>query len=164
MVYGRGFDSRRLHHTPVHRVCAGRTARTGSCRNPFEEIDMNSASFNSCITACNDGAVACDRCAAECLTESDVAKMARCIQLDMDCAQICRLAVSYMCRGSEFAADLCDVCADICEACAQECAKHPMGHCQDCAKACRRCAEECRRMTSEQMRKQSGQRPAVSAH
>jgi len=125
---------------------------------------MNSASFNSCITACNDGAVACDRCAAECLTESDVAKMARCIQLDMDCAQICRLAVSYMCRGSEFAADLCDVCADICEACAQECAKHPMGHCQDCAKACRRCAEECRRMTSEQMRKQSGQRPAVSAH
>lgn len=70
---------------------------------------MSSASFNSCITACNDCAVACDRCAAACLTESDVAKMARCIELDMDCAQICRLAVGYMSRGSEFAADICDV-------------------------------------------------------
>jgi hypothetical protein len=45
--------------------------------NSFEDIDMNSASFNSCISACNDCAVACDRCAAACLTESDVAKMAR---------------------------------------------------------------------------------------
>lgn len=74
---------------------------------------MNSASFNSCITACNDCAVACDRCAAACLIEPDVAKMARCVQLDMDCAQICRLAVGSMSRGSEFAADLRDVCADI---------------------------------------------------
>jgi hypothetical protein len=90
--------------------------------------------------------------------------MARCIQLDMDCAQACRLAVAYMARGSEFAADVCDFCASLCDACAQECAKHPMGHCQDCAKACRRCAQECSRMASDEMRKQSGQRPAAAAH
>ena len=120
--------------------------------------------FQSCITACNDCAVACDHCAAACLSEQEVAKMAHCIRLDMDCAQMCRVAAAYLSRGSEFAADLCDLCADLCEACAQECAKHPMRHCQDCAKACRRCAEECRRVTTDQKRKQPGQRPAVSAH
>jgi hypothetical protein len=120
--------------------------------------------FQSCISACNECAVACDHCASACLKEPDPAKMARCIQLDIDCAEICRLAVGYMARGSELAADVCELCATICEECAHECARHPMGHCQDCAKACGRCAEECRRMASAQMRKQSGQRPAAPAH
>ena len=61
--------------------------------------------------------------------------MARCIQLDMDCVEVCRLAAAYMARGSDFTADVCEACALVCDACAQE-----------CAKACRRCAEECRRM------------------
>src|SRR3989337_174619 len=112
--------------------------------------------FKTCIDACNDCAVACDHCASACLKEKDVASMARCIQLDIDCAAICRLAVGYMARGSELAADVCDLCATICEACAQECAKHPMAHCQECAKACRRCAEECRRMASAGTRSQAG--------
>jgi hypothetical protein len=60
--------------------------------------------FKSCIDACNDCALACDHCASACLKEKDVASMARCIQLDLDCAQACRLAVAYMARGSEFAA------------------------------------------------------------
>jgi hypothetical protein len=121
--------------------------------------------LQSCIDACNDCAVACDHCAVSCLKEQDVAKMARCIQLDIDCAEICRLAVAYMSRGSEFAAEVCETCALICDACAQECAKHPMGHCQDCARACRRCAEECRRMaSSEQAKQRPGQRPGASAH
>ena len=101
----------------------------------------------SCIAACNDCADACDHCAAACLQEDDVKIMARCIALDMDCAQISRLAASYMARGSEMARSLCTVCAEICEACANECARHAhMEHCQRCAAACRRCAEECRAM------------------
>lgn len=72
--------------------------------------------------------------------------MARCIELDMDCAQICRLAAGYMARGSRFAEALCGLCAEICQACAQECAKHSMEHCQRCAAACRACAQECGRM------------------
>jgi hypothetical protein len=90
--------------------------------------------------------------------------MARCIQLDIDCAEICRLAVGYMARGSELAADICELCAQVCEACGKECAKFPMAHCQECAKACRRCAEECRRMASAQATSKPGQRPAASAH
>lgn len=55
--------------------------------------------FQPCIDACDTCALACEHCAASCLDEKDVTAMARCIQLDLDCAAICRLAVSYMGRG-----------------------------------------------------------------
>ncbi|WP_346725003.1 four-helix bundle copper-binding protein [Eoetvoesiella caeni] len=72
--------------------------------------------------------------------------MARCIKLDMDCAQSCRLAASYMAGGSEFTQTMCQVCADICETCSHECATHQRDHCQRCAQACRKCAEVCGQM------------------
>lgn len=104
--------------------------------------------FQSCIEACYACAQACDHCASSCLTEQDVKSMADCIRLDIDCAEICRLAAGYMARGSDMVTEICRLCADICDACADECEQHPMQHCQDCAKACRRCAGECRRMIS----------------
>jgi hypothetical protein len=102
--------------------------------------------FTSCIEACNACADACDHCASACLSEADPKPMARCVELDMDCAAICRLAAGYMARDSAFAGAICGMCADICEACGAECDKHPMQHCKDCARACHRCADECRRM------------------
>lgn len=104
--------------------------------------------FNACIEACNACAVACNHCAASCLQEPDVRMMARCIALDIDCAQICALAAGAMARGSEHAKAICALCADICQTCGDECAKHRMDHCQECAQACRRCAEECRKMAA----------------
>ena len=74
--------------------------------------------------------------------------MAECIRLDIQCAQICRLAASFMAQGSEYAKDICRVCADICKACGDECAKHDAQHCQECAKVCHRCADECAAMAS----------------
>ncbi|HJW24301.1 MAG TPA: four-helix bundle copper-binding protein [Rhodocyclaceae bacterium] len=102
--------------------------------------------FQSCIDACQACATACDHCATACLAEPDVQAMARCIALDMDCADICRLAAACMARGSEAANAVCDTCAHLCDLCGEECAKHKHDHCQECAAACRRCAEECRRM------------------
>ena len=111
--------------------------------------------MKSCIDACNDCAVACDHCAASCLQEQDVKAMARCIALDMDCAEICRLASAYMSRGSELSGEICELCADVCDACGKECERHStMEHCRKCAEACRRCAEECRRMAAAQPRSQ----------
>ena len=74
--------------------------------------------------------------------------MARCIQLDMECAAICTAAAQLMSLGSEKAKDICGICAGICEACGEECGKHGSEHCQECAKTCRKCAEECRRMAA----------------
>lgn len=109
---------------------------------------MTHQQFQSCIEACNACADSCDHCAAASLQESDPLTMARCIALSTDCAQICRLAASYMARNSEYVSTICDACAELCDACGDECAKHEMDHCQDCAQACRRCADECRRVAS----------------
>ena len=54
---------------------------------------MTHQEFRECIDACNACAAACDNCATACLAEEDVKMMARCIALDIDCAQICRLAL-----------------------------------------------------------------------
>lgn len=120
--------------------------------------------FQSCIDECYACATECEHCAASCLTEQDVQKLARCIKLDIDCAQICRLAASYMARGSEFAGSICNACAELCDACAEECAQHQMEHCQRCAEACRRCADECRRMASGVQSKGMGQAAGTAAH
>lgn len=109
---------------------------------------MANKKFQSCIDACYACAVACDNCAASCLREEDVKMMARCIALDMDCSQSCRLAASFMSRDSSFAADFCKLCADLCQACGDECGKHQTSHCQECAQACHRCADECRMMAT----------------
>ncbi len=120
--------------------------------------------FQSCIDECNACATACDHCAVSCLAEQDVQKMARCIKLDMDCAQICRLAASYMARGSELSNVICNACAEICDACGEECAQFPMDHCQRCAEACRRCAAECRRMATGAQAAGMGAAPGATAH
>ena len=74
--------------------------------------------------------------------------MADCIATDMDCAQICHLAVAYMARGSRQVPAMCGLCAQICDACAAECEKHEHQHCKDCAEACRRSAAECRKVAA----------------
>lgn len=122
--------------------------------------------FQSCIDACHNCALACDHCAVACLDEKDVTMLARCIRLDLDCASICRLAASYMARGSELSGMICEACAEVCDLCAQECEKHSsMDHCRECAQACRRCAEECRRMASTQpQRTPAGRAARPPAH
>lgn len=102
--------------------------------------------YRACIEACSACADACDHCATACLGESDVAAMARCIALDVDCAQICRVAAGAMARDSELAGAICALCAEVCATCAEECARHAHDHCRQCAEACRRCAEACRGM------------------
>ena len=104
--------------------------------------------FQECIDACNACADACDACSSACLGEQDVKMMARCIALDIDCAQLCRLAAAMMARGSEAAKLVCEACVSLCDMCAEECGKHQMQHCQECAAACRKCAAECRQMAS----------------
>jgi hypothetical protein len=96
------------------------------------------------IDALTKCAAECCHCAIACLEEQDVKTLARCIKLDIDCAEICKLAISYVARGSEHAQHILDECAEICEACADECEKHShMEHCRRCAEVCRSCAEQC---------------------
>lgn len=87
---------------------------------------------------------ACQQCAVACLGEKDAHLMEECVRLDLDCAEACGLALSFLNRQSPNLEEACDFCSAICEECAEECAKHQhMEHCRLCADACRRCAEAC---------------------
>lgn len=105
---------------------------------------MSHENHRQLLDALNNCAAECNHCATACLEEKDVQMLARCIKLDIDCAEICSLSASFIARGSEHAEHLVRECADICNACAEECEKHPrMEHCKRCAEACRECAEAC---------------------
>lgn len=91
------------------------------------------ATYNSCADAC-------EHCAAECLMEKN-AEHYRCIQLCLDCADLCRLTATLMLRGSEYATASSHLCRVACLACADECAAHESDHCQQCARACQACAD-----------------------
>ena len=90
-----------------------------------------------------DCATACENCASSCLTEQDVTPMARCIQLDRDCAELCYNGAKLLTRDSEFAHDFLALCEKSCRLCAEECAKHEHEHCKRCAEKCLQCAEDC---------------------
>ncbi len=115
----------------------------------IKEKRMTHEKYQSCIEACQACAVACYHCASACLQEQDVQKLAKCIALDMECGDICSLAVKMMASSAQFSAEFCKLCADVCKACGDECANHKdMEHCQQCKEACYRCEKECRKMAS----------------
>ena len=100
-----------------------------------------------CIDACNECITACLQCAASCLQESEPKAMVRCIALDLECADIFRLAAASIARSGEYTKAICALCEQICNACGVECSQHPVEHCQKCSDACRRCADACLAMT-----------------
>jgi hypothetical protein len=118
----------------------------------------------SCIDACDACAEACERCAIACLEEPQPKLMARCIALDMDCAQACRLTASYLARGSALDAAASAFCAMVCQRCADECDRHRMDHCQECARACRACVRECERMAAHPPRTETSAGTHVHHH
>ncbi|QGU09841.1 four-helix bundle copper-binding protein [Leclercia sp. J807] len=104
--------------------------------------------FKKCIESCYLCAAACDHCAASCLEEGNLDMMRECIKLDMQCANICRLAAQFMTLNSDSSQALCRLCADVCQKCGDECGKHEHDHCQECSRACHHCAEQCRKMAA----------------
>ena len=55
--------------------------------------------YQTCIEACLRCAAVCNHCASACLREEEVKMMARCIQLDSECAAICYAAAQVMSIG-----------------------------------------------------------------
>jgi len=109
---------------------------------------MTNEKYQSCIDACKKVITACEACAVACRSEGNAAMMKRCIGLDTDCADFCKLAVRFMERDSVFTSLICEDCAEICRDCADECAKHKSQQCKDCAQACYLCMDECLKMVS----------------
>ncbi|TRX16519.1 four-helix bundle copper-binding protein [Flavobacterium franklandianum] len=114
---------------------------------------MSHEKFKVCIDACNDSAAECEHCATACLNESDAAMQAKCIELDLYCVDMCRMAAAFMARSDEHTIDFvnkfCALCAEICTTCADECGKHiHIKHCIKCAESCRKCSAECHNIST----------------
>lgn len=88
-------------------------------------------------------ALVCEECEAACLNEDNITLLARCIELDRDCADICLQAARLVQREAEIADDYLTVCETMCRLCAEECRKHNMDHCKVCAEVCEACADAC---------------------
>ena len=132
-----------------HKSTAWHGSRYGFGLN--QQPNIMHQEHNDCIQACQTCANECEHCATACLGEADVKMMADCIQLDRYCADLCRMAASFMARadgkfGDSIAHRLCALCAEICDECATECRKHDNEHCKRCAEACEACAKACREM------------------
>jgi len=112
-------------------------------------IGGNAAVLGAAVSACYDCAQACTTCADACLNEQNVTELARCIRLDIDCADVCELTGRVLSRVSNTEhrpfTSLVQACADVCRACAEECEKHQHHeHCRICAEACRGCESACK--------------------
>jgi uncharacterized membrane protein len=102
------------------------------------------------IDALNACAETCTACADACLSEESVAELARCIALNLNCADICLATARMLSRHAgedgAISRSMLEACATVCRACAEECAKHAerQQHCRVCAEACRSCERACR--------------------
>ena len=112
-------------------------------------FDLDRAVLAATIDALVDCANTCTQCADACLSEGDPA-LAKCIRLNLDCADICNTMSRVVSRQTEYDANvtrpLLEACIAVCRACGDECEGHAdhMEHCRICAEQCRRCEESCR--------------------
>lgn len=97
-------------------------------------------------------AQACTACADACLREPDIAELATCIRLNLDCADLCETTARVLSRHTGFDANLAmatlEASAQACRSCGDECARYADEHeqCRVCADACRRCEQACQEM------------------
>ncbi len=115
---------------------------------------VDQAILVECIEACFDCAQACTACADACLGEENPKEMARCIRLDLDCADVCEATGRVLSRQTAFEPEMAraalEACAKSCKLCGDECeqhGQHGMEHCRGCAPkragAARRPATRC---------------------
>jgi hypothetical protein len=110
-----------------------------------------------CIEQCFACALSCTSCADACLAEEQVQELARCIRLNLDCADVCDATGRVLTRQTSteprLARSMLDACVQACRICAEGCERHAPHHehCRVCAEACRRCEQ-----ASEELRSSFG--------
>ena len=78
--------------------------------------------------------------------------MVKCIQLCLDCTDICTTTAGVISRLAEYdpsaTRPLLEACVAICKSCGDECGRHAQmhAHCRVCEQACRRCERACREL------------------
>jgi hypothetical protein len=114
------------------------------------DFNLDARVLATAIDALSDCAQACTACADDCLSEPTVAELAKCIRLNLECADVCTATLRVASRQTEYDAKvtrpLVEACVAACRSCGDECERHAEmhEHCRVCAEACRRCERACR--------------------
>jgi hypothetical protein len=106
-----------------------------------------------CISHCFGCAQICSTCADACLHEDMVKELARCIRLNLDCADVCVATGKVLSRmggaSDELLRDQLKACMAACDICGKECNLHKHHeHCVICAESCFHCKSACGKMLS----------------
>lgn len=118
------------------------------------QIDTDA--YSEALDALAQCGISCTICADACLSEMHVQMLAKCIELNLTCADSCLAATRALARigfqdGGVVRAHL-EACRTACVACAEECERHgEMEHCRLCAEACRSCEQACTTMLESMM-------------
>lgn len=107
---------------------------------------FNQPELRAAIDAASKCASTCATCADACLHGGHADHMVECIDLDNQCAAICRATAEVLSRpapNGDSWRKIVEACIAVCHECADECAKHDHEHCQLCAADCRACADAC---------------------
>lgn len=105
------------------------------------------------LSACD---ATCTVCADACLSEPHVQMLARCIDLNLNCADSCSTTARLLGRigfaEPQLLRTQLEACGEACRACAEECDRHQdMEHCEICAEMCRSCERACAEMAESMM-------------
>ena len=103
------------------------------------------------IDAISDCAQACTADTDADLSEQNLAEMAKCIRLCLDCTDVCTATGGVISRLAEYdpgaTRPLLEACVVICKSCGDECKRHAhYEHCRVCEQACRRCERACQEL------------------
>ena len=115
-------------------------------------FNVDASVLAATIDALKDCAQACTADAADDLGEQNVPELVRCIQLCLDCADVCAATGGVTSRQVEYDSNvttpLLEACVATCRSCGDECERHAQmhEHCRVCAQACRRCEQACREL------------------
>ena len=112
-------------------------------------VNVDAGVLAAAIDAISDCAQACTADTDADLSEQNLAEMAKCIRLCLDCTDVCTATGGVISRLAEYdpgaTRPLLEACVVICKSCGDECKRHAhYEHCRVCAEACRRCERACR--------------------
>ena len=106
-------------------------------------VNVDAGVLAAAIHALSDCAQACIADVDADLSDQNLTEMVTCIQLCLDCADICTATIGVTSRQAYYCASatrpLLEACVAICKSCGDECERHARHHehCRVCEQACR---------------------------
>ena len=103
----------------------------------------------SCMSACLECALACEKCITSCLRGDEPARTVGLITTARTCIDVCSLTAKLLAQESEFAVEYAALCAEVCHTLREDCLKQMKSdECQKCCEMTLRCEQTCQQVAA----------------